>query len=567
MTVLNDRFGYIGLRHVHIFLVKVIRDQTLTTLVIAIHTEGMRDFKLILLPLLAATSLAVPLASAHTGLPNCFGSNMVLQQKQANKVWGWGDAGEGITLTIGKQTKRATVDSNGAWHVMLDPMTAGGPHTMTIEGQEAIVFENVLIGEVWVCSGQSNMEWPVALSDNADLTTMTAHYPNIRFLSVPQVGTEEPQENFKGSWTVCTPQSTDQFSAVGYNFGRQLHQSLGVPIGLIDNAWGGSACEAWVNRDLLEKDPRLKELMATWRKTEDFYKSGKAAEQHAIKLASWEKQAAKAKTEGKSAPSKPRWDNLVMTGNQRPANIYNGVLHPTIGYGIKGAIWYQGESNTSRAYQYRDLFPLMIKNWRDEWGQGDFPFYWVQLADFKVELDMPADSDWAELREAQTMTMNKLPNTGQAVIIDIGEADDIHPTNKREVGNRLARWALANDYGYSNLTYQNPLYRSMKKQDNAIVVSFDHTSKGLDTFDLPQVKGFTIAGKDKVFHHAEAQILGIGVDRKQVKVWSDHVKNPVAVRYAWADNPVCNVRNYDGLPLTPFRTDDWPGVTAYVKTL
>ena len=204
----------------------------------------------------------------------------------------------------------------------------------------------------------------------------------------------------------------------------------------------------------------------------------------------------------------------------------------------------------------------MIKNWRDEWGQGDFPFYWVQLADFRAEKPEPAESDWAELREAQTMTMSKLPNTGEAVIIDIGEGNDIHPTNKLDVGNRLARWALAKDYGADSLAYRSPIYSSMKQEKGNIVVSFDHVGRGLDTVDVSQPLGFTIAGADKVFHHAKAEILGKGNDRKQIKVWSDTVKDPVSVRYAWADNPVCNVRNFDGLPLTPFRTDDWPGVTA-----
>lgn len=487
---------------------------------------------------------------------------MVLQQKQENKVWGWGDAGSTITVTIGDETKTAKVSEDGSWHVMLDPRNAGGPHKLTIKGHDDIVFEDVMFGEVWICSGQSNMQWSVAQSNDADLTTMTAHYPNIRFLTVPRVGTDEPQSNFEGAWTHCTPESTAQFSAVGYYFGRQLHQTLGVPIGLIDNAWGGSACEAWVNRKVLEEDERYKALMEHWKGVEENFKSGKAKRDYDEKLKAWEVKVAKAKEDGGKAPNKPRYNDGAMRGNQRPANIYNGVLRPTIGYGIKGAIWYQGESNASRAYQYRDLFPLMIKNWRNEWGQGDFPFYWVQLADFRAEKPEPAESDWAELREAQTMTMSKLPNTGEAVIIDIGEANDIHPTNKRDVGLRLSRWALAKDYGAEGLAYHSPIYSSMKQEKGHIVVSFEHVGRGLDTVDVSQPLGFTIAGADKVFHHAEAEILGKGRDRHQIKVSSDAVKNPVAVRYAWADNPVCNVRNFDGLPLTPFRTDDWPGVTA-----
>jgi sialate O-acetylesterase len=249
-----------------------------------------------------------------------------------------------------------------------------------------------------------------------------------------------------------------------------------------------------------------------------------------------------------------------MKGNHRPANIYNGVLKPTIGYGIRGAIWYQGESNAGRAYQYRDLFPLMIKSWREEWGQGDFPFYYVQLADYKAEKPDPGESDWAELREAQTMTMDKLPNTGQAVIIDIGEGKDIHPMNKAEVGARLARWALARDYGFE-IAHHSPQYKAMEKLPGKIVLKFDFVNGGWRPFDVNEPRGFAIAGEDRTWVWASAKILPNGI----IEVSSDAVPNPVAVRYAWADNPVCNMFDKAGLPLTPFRTDDWPGVTAEAR--
>ena len=236
------------------------------------------------------------------------------------------------------------------------------------------------------------------------------------------------------------------------------------------------------------------------------------------------------------------------------------MLKPTIGYGIRGAIWYQGESNSGRAYQYRDLFPLMIQSWRDEWGIGDFPFYWVQLADFMGEKAEPSDSAWAELREAQTMTMSKLPNTGEAVIIDLGEANDIHPKNKQGVALRLARWALARDYGVK-VAHHSPQYKSMEKDGKKIVLTLDHVGNGLRTFDVAEARGFAIAGADKKFVRAQAKLVG----NNKVEVWSDEVSEPAAVRYAWADNPVCNVYSKDGLPLTPFRTDDWPGVTANNK--
>jgi sialate O-acetylesterase len=245
-----------------------------------------------------------------------------------------------------------------------------------------------------------------------------------------------------------------------------------------------------------------------------------------------------------------------MDGNARPGNIYNGVLKSHLGYGIKGAIWYQGESNAGRAYQYRDLFPRMIQNWREEWGQGDFPFYWVQLADFQAEVKEPGDSEWAELREAQTMAMDKVPNSGQAVIIDIGEGKDIHPTNKEDVGKRLARWALAKQYGIQ-IDYQSPRFDSMAVEGDKAIVSFKHVGAGWRPFDVNEVIGFTVAGADKKFYNATAKILKDG----RIEVSSPEVKAPVAVRYAWATNPVCNLFSKNGLPVTPFRTDDWPGVT------
>ena len=247
-----------------------------------------------------------------------------------------------------------------------------------------------------------------------------------------------------------------------------------------------------------------------------------------------------------------------MNGNARPGNIHAGVLTPSIGYGIRGAIWYQGEANAGRAYQYRELFPFMIKTWREEWGIGDFPFYWVQLADFQAEKTEPGESDWAELREAQTMTMKALPNTGEAVIIDIGEGKDIHPKNKQDVAKRLARWALAETYKVPGIPCRSPLYKGIEKQGNAIFVAFENVIGGWRPFDVKEPRGFTIAGADKKFVAATAKILADG----RIEVMSEAVVDPVAVRYAWAHNPVCNMYSGAGLPLTPFRSDDFPGVTA-----
>ncbi|MGH7139485.1 MAG: sialate O-acetylesterase, partial [Pirellulales bacterium] len=446
-------------------------------------------------------------------------------------------------------------DDSGKWSVTLDPLMAGGPHTLTVKGHNEVKLDDVLVGEVWICSGQSNMQWDVGAANDPDLETLTAKFPNLRLISVPQVGTQEPQSDFHGQWEVCTPEAARKFSAVGYFFGRQLHETLDVPVGLIDDAWGGSACEAWIRRDLLSADDRYQPLLARWETIEKRFPGDKAA--YEVKLAEWKTAAEQAKLEKKDPPKPPNNPEGQMRGNARPGNIYNGVLKPTIGYGLRGVIWYQGESNAGRAYQYRDLFPLMISSWRQEWGIGDFPFYWVQLADFRAEKPEPGDSDWAELREAQTMTMDKLPNTGQAVIIDLGEAQDIHPRNKQDVAKRLARWALARDYGI-DVPYHSPQYKSVEKADGKIVLTFDHVGPGLKTFDVPEVRGFAIAGDDKTFVWAEAKIVG----NDKIEVWNDEVQEPMAVRYAWADNPVCNVYSRNGLPLTPFRTDDWPGVTA-----
>jgi sialate O-acetylesterase len=516
-----------------------------------------------LMVLVGVSLFAATAVQADVKLPSIFGDHMVLQQGQANPVWGWAEAGEAVTVTIGGQSKKATPDENGKWQVKLDPLPVGGPHELTVMGNNKIVLSDVLVGEVWLCSGQSNMQWSVSSSDDADLEIQAANFPKIRLITVPQVGTQEPQNDFQGQWQVCSPESVGDFSAVGYFFGRQLYQTLNVPIGLIDNAWGGSSCEAWVRRDLLQADPQFKPLLDRWVETESTYDHDKAMADYREKVKAWQEKSAEARQEGQPAPPRPRAPRNPLAGQHRPANLYCGVLHPIIGYGIRGAIWYQGESNASRAYQYRDLFPLMIQNWRDEWGQGDFPFYWVQLADFMQERADPSESAWAELREAQTMTMSRLPNTGEAVIIDLGEASDIHPKNKQDVAKRLARWAFACDYGME-IVHQSPQYKSMEVKDNKIVVTMEvgeHPDGALDTFDVREPLGFAIAGADKKFVSADAKIVG----RDQVEVWSDAVAQPVAVRYAWADNPVCNLQNRAGLAATPFRTDDWPGVTVDAK--
>ena len=511
--------------------------------------------------LISLLSLIVSSVYAEISLPAVIGSNMVLQRGQENPIWGWGEAGEKVKVEFAGQTLETTCGTNGQWRVKLAPMEAcAKPRTMTVTGSNTLTLENVLVGEVWVCSGQSNMGMSVNGCWNADLEIATANYPAIRLITNPNPGSQEPQTTFNGAWEACAPATVPGFSAVGYFFGRTLHQMLGVPVGLIDNAWGGSACEAWIRRDLLKDKEIYKPLMDRWVETERSFDFAKIRADYEQKLAGWKTRCEKAKAAGTPAPRRPRPPRPQQAGQHPPANLFNARLLPLVPYGIRGAVWYQGESNSGRAYQYRDMFPLMIRNWRDTWKQGDFPFYWVQLADFRDEQPEPGDSDWAELREAQTMTMDKLPNTGQAVIVDLGEASDIHPKDKQNVAFRLARWALARDYGL-DLPYRSAQYKSMTVAGKKVVLSFDHVNGGLRTVDHRRVSGFAIAGDDKKWVWAEAKIVG----KDRVEVWSDAVAAPVAVRYAWADNPVCNLYDQSGLPVTPFRTDDWPGltVTAY----
>ncbi len=483
-------------------------------------------------------------AIAEVQLPNIFSDSMVLQRDQENRIWGRAEAGEKVTVTIAGQSHQTAADSDGNWQVKLAPLSVGDPLTLSVKGNNEIKLTDVLVGEVWICSGQSNMAMTVDRSNAADLEKAAADFPRIRMINFPRVGTQSPVwTHNNSSWMVCSPQTVGGFSAVGYFFGRQLHQTLDVPIGLINNAWGGSSCEAWINRDLMKADPQYQPMLARW---DAMQKNLDSLSEKATLNDADKKQVANLKRQ--------------LSGNHNPANIYNGVLKSHLGYGIRGAIWYQGESNAGRAYQYRTLFPLMISNWRDEWKQGDFPFYWVQLADFRSENADPGDSSWAELREAQTMTMDKLANTGEAVIIDTGEGYDIHPKNKQTVGRRLARWALAKDYGI-DIACQSPRYKSMETSGNKITLTFGDIGNGWRPFDVREARGFAIAGEDQKFVWATAKIQKDG----QIEVSSDQVAAPVAVRYGWAENPVLNMFNNTGLPLTPFRTDDWPGITVDAK--
>lgn len=502
----------------------------------------------------AALALAWPVQAAVT-LPNIFGDHMVLQQGATVPVWGWAEQGEEVTVTLGKQAEKAVAAEDGTWRVDLRRMKTGGPYELTVAGKDdSRTITDVLVGEVWVGSGQSNMGWPVKLTDNAEAEIAAANHPEVRLFSVELKVATEPQDNCKGSWMVCTPETVPDFSAVLYYFGRDLHQELKLPLGLINTSWGGTPAEAWASRESMEADPSLKHLVEQWDEKLAAYPAAKEAYDKA--LAEWQVAADQAKAAGQEAPAKPG----EPQGPNHPwlaAGLYNQMIAPITPFAIKGAIWYQGESNAPRAYQYRALFPTMITSWRKDWDQGDFPFYFVQLANFKDRQPEPGESDWAELREAQTMTLS-LPNTGMATIIDIGDAKDIHPRNKQDVGKRLALNALAKDYR-KRVEYSGPAYASHSIDGNTVKLRFDHTKGGLKVHG-DKLAGFAIAGEDKKFVWADATIKG-----KTVLVSSPDVPNPVAVRYGWADNPEATLYNGAGLPAVPFRTDDWPGVTVDAK--
>jgi len=638
-----------------------------------------------------------PLVQAKIILPSVFSDNMVLQQKTNAAIWGKTDAGKAVKITVSwnKINYGAIADANGNWKIKVGTPGFGGPYTITISDGEALVLNNVLIGDVWICSGQSNMEMPLAGWGkilNYEKEIADAKFPNIRLLQADHITSNVPLNDAKvanGGWQECNPKYVAGFSSTAYFFARQVYEKTKIPIGLIHTSWGGTIAEAWTSAESLKKMPDFaaavdkiqksvknpspltyEEKVKNWVKStnekDSGYLNGQAKwavadingwqkmaiptlwEDAALKNfdgivwfikkvnipENWKKNGAKlnlgtiddnditfvngvkvGETEGynvgrtytlpadllktgentiavrvfdtgggggiygeakdlnlnnasgeqialtgdwsykigldlKKAEAKPFEEN----GPNRPTVLYNAMMHPYIQFAIKGAIWYQGESNADRAYQYRELFPTMIKDWRQKWGQGDFPFYFVQLANFMQADQAPVESAWAELREAQQKTL-ALPNTGMATIIDIGEAKDIHPKNKQEVGRRLGLIALAKTYG-QKINYSGPVYQLQKAEGKQITLTFSNTENGLKAGDGAELKGFAIAGADKKFYWAKAIIKG-----NQVVVSSSEVANPVAVRYAWGNNPVCNLVSNDGLPGSPFRTDTWQGIT------
>ncbi|MGC8669464.1 MAG: sialate O-acetylesterase [Chthonomonadales bacterium] len=456
-----------------------------------------------------------------------FTDNMVLQRGMRDPVWGWTTPGATVTVEVAGKRATAVADASGKWMARIGPFSAGGPFTLNVKGPEQRTLHNVMVGDVWLCSGQSNMQMGIANVNNAAEEIAHADYPSIRLFTVPMEVAYAPRSTVSGAWQVCTPQTISQdgwggFSAVAYFFGRALHQTLKVPIGLIHSSWGGTIAEAWTSAEALQKLPDFAQRL---EQVERIRAAGEA-----------------------SLPANQRRNPNVCTV------LYNAMIAPLIPFGMKGVIWYQGESNAGRAYQYRTLLPALIQDWRTRWNEGPFPFLIVQLANFLPVKPQPGEDEWAELREAQLLTAEHVPNCGLAVTIDIGDAADIHPKNKQEVGRRLALAALAIAYK-RHLEYSGPIYKSYKREDSAIRLFFTHVDGGLVAHG-DTLQGFAIAGSDRKFVWADARIEG-----DTVVVSSQAVPDPVAVRYGWAINPVVNLYNREGLPASPFRTDDWPGLT------
>jgi sialate O-acetylesterase len=479
--------------------------------------------------MISAASLSRATDSAKPFVHPLFADDMVLQRGVEDPIWGWTEPGKQVTVSMNGKTATATADSEGKWIAKVGPFEAGGPFELTISGPGQVKLTNVLVGDVWICSGQSNMEMGIANGYDREHEIAAANYPQLRLFTVPKQVAYEPQSQFgkkpadqpdEAKWLICTPKNImvgnwAGFSAVAYFFGRDLQEHLHVPIGLIHTSWGGTIAEAWTSAPSLKQMPDFKETVEKIEQTKA--------------------------DPGASQSSRPRENPNV------PTVLYNGMIAPLEPLAIKGAIWYQGESNAGRAMQYRTLLPTMIRDWREHFTGGDFPFFIVQLAGFMSVSHDPQESQWAELREAQTLTAQNVGHSAAAIAYDLGNTTDIHPKNKQEVGARLALDARALAYG-EDVEYSGPVYKDMEVKDMSIVLHFDHLGGGL----VNGSRGFAIAGEDGKFVWANSKIVG-----NTVVVSSPKVEHPAAVRYAWANNPdEANLYNKAGLPAVPFRTDD-----------
>lgn len=485
--------------------------------------------------------------SANVTANALFSNNAVLQRNITVPIWGTAENGEKIIVEFAGQTIH-TVTVDGRWLIKLKPLKAGGPYRMLIKGNNTISIENILVGDVWICSGQSNMERQLGLRPpqkpllNWEEEVKAADYPEIRMFTVARNASPIPVTELKGMWAICDSVNVKSFSAVGYFFGSELYKKLKVPIGLIHSSLGGTAAEKWISREALAANPELKQLLDDYNNAVQNFPDSlqKYKNNEAAFLAKWAADTLLAKQNNKPIPRKP----LAPSDPQKNGDcggLFNGMINPLIPFPIKGVIWYQGEANSGRAKQYQILFPALIEDWRSKWAIGKFPFLFVQLAPYK--------GNSAELREAQLLTWQKTPNTAMVVTIDCGDTADVHPANKRPVGERLALAARAVVYGEKKLEYSGPIYRYLQIKGNKVEISFTHIGSGLMSKDSV-INGFTITSDTKKFFSAKAEIKG-----DKVIVYSHDIQQPLAVRYAFTNNAFGNLFNKEGLPASPFRTD------------
>ena len=506
--------------------------------------EAMKkiDFLLSCALLVFLTSASVN-SRAEVTLPKILSSHMVLQRGRPIHLWGWADPGEQVKATLQGATASTKADDIGHWSLYLPPEQAGGPYQLTIAGTNSIVLDDVLIGDVWFASGQSNMQLPLmgfpgsAVVTNGEEEIRNANQPNLRLLHIPDKASPYPQQDQAASWTLCTPETAASFSAAAYFFGREIASREHVPVGLIDSSWGGTPAEAWVSMDSLGADASLMPVFAEWAQASDDYVDDP------LRIAKEKREDDAARAAGKPLPVRNTWHPDLDSWD--PAWLFNGMIAPAINYPIKGVIWYQGEANTSieRASMYERIFPALIQDWRKQWQEGDFPFLYVQIASYEAG---PIEH-WAIVREAQRRTLS-VTNTAMAVTIDIGNRTNVHPADKQDVGARLALAARALAYG-EQVEYSGPNFRQTSIDDGQIRVWFDHASSGLVAKGGP-LTGFEIAGEDGKFVPAAARI-----DGKSVAVSSSEVPDPKYVRYGWANFPTVNLFNQAGLPASPFTSE------------
>jgi sialate O-acetylesterase len=504
-----------------------------------------------ILVLIAVAALSGGRCRGDVTLPSLFSDNMVLQQRMKFNVWGKAEPGESVTVEMGPDSAQTIAAKDGTWAVKLDGVKSGGPYDMTVAGKNSISIHNVAIGEVWVCSGESNMEYKVNAARNGREEMAQADLPMVRVFIVKHAAAHEPGSDCEGTWVVCNPDTVKDFSAAGYFFARELNRGLHVPFGLIQSAWGPSPIAAWMPRETLEKNPDFRAVL-------DRYQAAVAAYPAALKayegrLGDWKTASVAAEASGQPAPRMPVAP-LDPGGAREPSALYNGMIAPLTRYTIRGVLWYQGESNTSDPALYGKLFPAMIGAWRTAWNEPAFPFFYAQLSGFLAPRSQPGGSRWAELREAQADALS-VPKTGMVVTADTAEPHEMHPANKQEVGRRFALLAEKAVYGQGDVTASGPVFTGMQIKGGKAVLTFTHADGGLVAKGGP-VKGFAMAGADGKFTWAAAQ-----VDGNQVIVQSPGTPDPVAVRYGWADFPEGNLFNQAGLPAAPFRTDAPPGTS------